>query len=112
MGLPGIHPAGFDAVEMKKFVLNVSGYESQPMTMRDVRKLYQEGTISRHTPCRGRRADRWSTVDDMLPMLKYEPRSKLCIAGWTGPMRLTVTNLIVMPAAAEFASLATTAKLS
>ena len=98
---------------MKKFVLNRSGYESEPMALRDIRKLYQEGAISRHTPCRERRDERWSTVDDMFPMLKQEPRSKLCIAGWTGPMRLTVTNLMVIPAAAgNFAGLASSVKLS
>ena len=95
---------------MKKFVLNLSGYESQPMAVREVRKLYQEGAISRHTPCRHRRDGRWSTVDDMFPMLKHEPRSKLCIASWTGPMRLTATNLMVIPAAGELASLATSVK--
>ena len=97
---------------MNKFVLNLSGYESEPMALREIRKLYQEGAISRHTSCRRRRDETWSTVDDMLPMLKHEPRSKLCIAGWTGPMRLTVTNLTVIPAAAgEFASLAASAKV-
>ena len=96
---------------MKKFVLNLSGYESEPMALREVRRLYQEGSISRHTPCRNRRDERWSTVNDMFPMLKHEPRSKLCIAGWTGPMRLTVTNLLVIPAAAgELAGLVTSAK--
>lgn len=96
---------------MKKFVLNLSGYESDPMSLREIRKLYQEGAISRHTPCRDRRGQSWSTVDDMFPMLKHEPRSKLCIAGWTGPMRLTATKLMVIPAASDVARLATSAKL-
>lgn len=96
---------------MKKFVLNLGGYESQAMPMRQLRKLYQEGGISRHTPCRERRGNRWSTVDDMFPMLKHEPRSKLCVAGWTGPMRRTATNLIVIPAAGHRASAATSATL-
>lgn len=96
---------------MKKFVLNLSGYESEPMAVREIRKLYQEGAISRHTPCRNRCDESWSTVDDMFPMLKHEPRSKLCIAGWTGPMRLTATKLMVIPATSEIARLVTSAKL-
>jgi hypothetical protein len=96
---------------MKKYVLNLSGYETQPMACRDLRKLYQEGTISRHTPCRERNAGRWSTVDDMFPMLKYEPRSKLCIAGWRGPMRRAVTKLLVIPSAGEAARLVSAASL-
>ena len=96
---------------MKKFVLNLSGYESAPMALRDIRKLYQEGGISRHTPCRERRDRRWSTVDDIFPMLKYEPRSKLCIAGWTGPMRRAATKLLVVPASGEAARLVSAASL-
>ena len=96
---------------MKKFVLNLSGYESEAMTLRDVRKLYQEGSISRHTPCRDRRHERWSTVDDVFPMLKYEPRSKLCIAGWTGPMRRAASKLLVMPTSGEAARLVSAASL-
>lgn len=96
---------------MRKFVLNLSGYESDPMALRQLRRLYQEGAISRQTPCRERRGNRWSTLDDMFPMLKHEPRSKLCIAGWTGPMRRTATNLTVMPAPGDLAGVATSAKL-
>jgi hypothetical protein len=96
---------------MKKFVLNLSGYESQAMALRGIRKLYHEGSISRHTPCRARGAEGWSTVDDMFPMLKYEPRSKLCIAGWTGPMRRAATKLLVMPANGERARLVSAASL-
>ena len=96
---------------MKKFVLNLSGYESEAMTLREVRKLYQEGAISRHTPCRGRDDHAWSTVDDTFPMLKYEPRSKLCIAGWSGPMRRAVTNLLVIPPTGERARLMSAASL-
>ena len=96
---------------MKKFVLNLGGYGSEPMALRDLRKLYQEGAISRHTPCRGRGAARWSTVDDMFPMLKHEPRSKLCIAGWRGPMRRAVTKLLVVPSAGEAARLVSAASL-
>jgi hypothetical protein len=96
---------------MKKFVLNLSGYESEAMTLSDIRKLYQEGTISRHTPCRGRRDERWSTVDDLFPMLKYEPRSKLCIAGWTGPMRRAATQLLVIPPTGEAARFVSAASL-
>lgn len=96
---------------MKKFVLNLSGYESELMALREIRKLYQEGAISRHTPCRGRRDERWSTVDDMFPMLKHEPRSKLCIAGWNGPMRLAASQLLVMPAAGGMPSVVDCATL-
>ena len=96
---------------MKKFVLNLSGYESEPMPLRDIRKLYHEGGISRHTPCRQRDNHAWSTIDDMFPMLKYEPRSKLCIAGWSGPMRRTVTNLLVIPPTGERARLMSAASL-
>ena len=96
---------------MKKFVLNLSGYESEPMPLRDIRKLYEEGAISRHTPCRGRDDRAWSTVDDLFPMLKYEPRSKLCIAGWSGPMRRVVTNLLVIPPTGERARLMSAASL-
>jgi hypothetical protein len=96
---------------MKKFVLNLGGFESEALTLRQLRKLYHEGGISRHTPCRNRRRGGWSTVDNMFPMLKYEPRSKLCIAGWPGPMRRTVTQLLVMPAAGGAASMVSTAKL-
>ena len=96
---------------MKKFVLNLGGYASQPMTMRELRRLFHEGGISRHTPCRESRDARWSTVDDMFPMLKHEPRSKLCIAGWTGPMRRTVTKLHVIPSSGEVARLVSTATL-
>lgn len=96
---------------MKKFVLNLSGYESAAMTPRDIRKLYHEGTISRHTPCRERRDERWATVDDLFPMLKHEPRSKLCIAGWTGPMRRAATKLLVIPPSGEAARLVSAASL-
>ena len=96
--------------EMKKLVLNLGGY-AEPVTTRQLRRLYREGAISRHTPCRRRRDMRWSTVDDMFPMLKHEPRSKLCIAGWTGPMRRTATKLLVIPSAGEIPSLVATAKL-
>ena len=96
---------------MKKFMLNLSGYESEPMALRDIRKLYQEGSISRHTPCRERGRDAWSTVDDMFPMLKYEPRSKLCIAGWSGPMRRVATKLLVMPSDGERARLVSATSL-
>jgi hypothetical protein len=96
---------------MKKFVLNVSGYESEAMPLSEIRKLYHEGSISRHTPCRDRRTTAWSTVDDIFPMLKYEPRSKLCIAGWRGPMRRAVTELLVIPAAGGRAQLMKAASL-
>ena len=96
---------------MKKFVLNLSGYESEPMALRDIRKLFQEGGVSRHTPCRARGGEAWSTVDDLFPMLKYEPRSKLCIAGWTGPMRLAATKLRVIPSTGEAARLVSAASL-
>lgn len=96
---------------MKKFVVNLSGYESEAMTVRQLRRMYQEGSISRQTPCRRRSDARWSTVDDMFPMLKHEPRSKLCIAGWPGPMRRTVTKLLVMPSSGEGARLVSTATL-
>ena len=96
---------------MKKFVLNLSGYESEPMALRDIRTLFHEGGISRHTPCRARGQARWSTVDDMFPMLKYEPRSKLCIAGWTGPMRLAAPKLRVIPSTGEAARLVSAASL-
>ena len=96
---------------MKKFVLNLSGYASEPMTLRDVRKLYQEGSVSRHTPCRARGAEAWSTIDDTFPMLKYEPRSKLCIAGWTGPMRRAATKLLVVRSDGERARFVSAASL-
>ena len=96
---------------MKKFVLNLGGFESEALTRRQLRKLYHEGGISRQTPCRSRGAEAWSTVDNMFPMLKYEARSKLCIAGWPGPMRRTVTQLLVIPASGGVASLVSTAKL-
>ena len=96
---------------MKKFVLNLSGYESRPMALANIRRLYCEGAISRHTPCRSRRDESWSTVDDMFPMLKHEPRSKLCIAGWTGPMRRAATKLLVIPSNGEAARLVSAASL-
>ena len=96
---------------MKKFVLNLSGYESEPMPPGEISRLYHEGAISRHTPCRERSEDAWSTVDDVFPMLKYEPRSKLCIAGWSGPMRRAATQLLVMPASGEAARLVNAASL-
>ena len=96
---------------MKKFVLNLSGYESEPMPLRDIRKLYHEGAVSRHTPCRERGERTWSTVDDMFPMLKYEPRSKLCIAGWSGPMRRVATQLLVIPPNGEAARVMSAANL-
>ena len=96
---------------MKKFVLNLSGYESTAMTLRDVRNLYHEGAIGRHTPCRDRRDNRWSTVDNLFPMLKYEPRSKLCIAGSTGPVRRVATKLLVIPPSGEAARLVSAASL-
>ena len=96
---------------MKKFVLNLSGYESEPMTLREISKLYHEGGINRNTPCRMRTESAWSTVDDLFPMLKYEPRSKLCVAGWSGPMRRAATQLLVMPATGEAARLVNAASL-
>jgi hypothetical protein len=96
---------------MKKFVLNLSGYESEPMTLREISKLYHEGGVGRHTPCRARNEEAWSTVDDMFPMLKYEPRSKLCIAGWSGPMRRAATQLLVVPPSGESARLVSAASL-
>lgn len=96
---------------MKKFVLNLGGFESEALALKDVRKLYHEGAISRHTPCRSRRDGAWSTVDDMFPLLKYEPRSKLCIAGWNGPMRLAASQLLVMPAAGGMPSVVDCATL-
>ena len=96
---------------MKKFVLNLSGFESQPMLFRELRRLYNEGAISRHTPCRARGSSGWSTVDDMFPMLKHEPRSKLCIAGWTGPMRLSAKNLLVIPSSGGMPRLVSSAML-
>ena len=96
---------------MKKFVLNLSGYESEPMTVREISKLYHEGAISRHTPCRPRSEDAWSTVDEIFPMLKHEPRSKLCIAGWSGPMRRAATQLLVIPTSGEAARLVNAASL-
>lgn len=107
----GIHSARLGAAEMKKFVLNLGGFESEALALKDVRKLYHEGAISRHTPCRSRRDGAWSTVDDMFPLLKYEPRSKLCIAGWNGPMRLAASQLLVMPAAGGMPSVVDCATL-
>ena len=96
---------------MKKFVLNLSGYESEAMPLRELRNLYQDGSINARTPCRERRDERWSTIDEMFPMLKYEPRSKLCIAGCSGPMRRAASKLLVIPPSGEAARLVSAASL-
>ena len=83
---------------MKKYILNLSGYESSGMTARQLGELYHHGAISRTTPCRTRRSSVWSTLDDMFPMLKYEPiQSGFRMPRGAGPMRRTVTKLLVAP---------------
>ncbi|HMJ07310.1 MAG TPA: hypothetical protein VK474_13710 [Chthoniobacterales bacterium] len=88
---------------MKSYVLNLGGYEPPEMSARELRTLFHQGAVERTTVCRHRRSLVWSTVDDIFPMLKYEPR-RFCVslARSPGPIRRSAAKLT---AAASFGDL-------
>lgn len=59
---------------MKTFVLNPSGFELPGLSARELGTLFHQGMVERATPCRPSGDSVWSTVDDIFPMLKYQPR--------------------------------------
>lgn len=75
------------------FVLNLSGYEAPRLTAGELRALFHQGIIDRSTPCRGSRSSMWSTLDDIFPMLKYEPRRGVRLSRSAGPIRRCAENL-------------------
>ncbi len=91
---------------MKRYVLNLGGYESTPMSEREIRQLFQTGAVEAVTPCCAARADTWSTVEAIFPSLKNEVRyGQVKFAPGAGPMRRTVARLLVAPSANELMNL-------
>jgi hypothetical protein len=91
---------------MRKYVLNLSGYICAAIGARELYGLYHQGAIERNTPCRRQGAAAWSTVDDMFPMLKYEPRQGTTyIRPASGPMRRSAAKLLAAPSPDEMVRL-------
>lgn len=84
---------------MKAFVLNLGGYQPPEMSARELRTLFHQGVIERSTQCRHRKTQVWSTVDDLFPMLKYEPRCFGVVLSRrsAGPIRRSAAKLLAAP---------------
>ena len=91
---------------MRRYVLNLSGYESTAMSAREIRHLFQTGAVTAATPCCRRSATTWSTIDQLFPNLKNDVRGALIrFAPGAGPMRREVARLLVAPSANELMKL-------
>ena len=60
---------------MLSYYLKTSQREEGPYSEAQVAQFFAESRIDRHTPCRTSSGGSWKTIDDCLPMLKYEAQS-------------------------------------
>jgi hypothetical protein len=57
---------------MKSYLLKLSGREERPYGEAQIAQMFADGRIDRNTPCKPADRGDWKTIDDYLPMLKYE----------------------------------------
>lgn len=91
---------------MRRYVLNLRGYESTTMSASEIRHLFRTGAVTAATPCCRNSSSTWSTVDQEFPDLKHEVKGALIsFAPGAGPMRREAARLLVAPSAGELMSL-------
>ena len=59
---------------MKLYDLLVEGYHT-PLTASQIAKLFHAGQIQRNDPCKEVATERWRTIDELFPLLKYNSRA-------------------------------------
>ena len=57
---------------MQSYSLKFSDRTEGPYTEAQISQFYANGRVDRHTPCRLASGGDWKTIDDFLPMLKYD----------------------------------------
>ena len=59
---------------MKLYDLLVEGYHT-PLTASQIAELFHAGQIQRNDPCKEVATERWRTIDELFPLLKYNSRA-------------------------------------
>ena len=90
---------------MRKFVLNLSGYESDALSKREIREMFASGVIDGRTPCCPTNATTWGYLSDFFPDLLDAAEPVVRLEPGAGPMRRSIAKWSVTPSPDELLKL-------
>jgi hypothetical protein len=87
----GTRPAFSHAVVLYE----VPGYHS-PLTKTQIAELFRAGRVGRNHPCKQISQKEWRTVDELFPLLKYQPPTINCYEPWQPVRRSPIDRTVVL----------------